>query len=204
MNQRDHRFLESDSKELCLHGVLGNETTLPRSLHGCRVVEIQLTPLVWERASLLLTAQACESPAGWADWGICSTKGLPSRLGMSLFFRRAPPIHCFYINFNSSSARRTAFTVRKCPTLGAFVQSQDYLCLTRSVFASGMRSLVWPLWSPATWMCEVRWAAAAGTLGEPGVHVCCLESGMMPSENTYWRQPEWADLYLCGLCLQTA
>lgn len=93
---------------------------------------------------------------------------------------------------------------RNVPLWRAFVQSQDYPYLTRSVFASGMHSLVWPLRSPATWMRQVLQAAAAGTLCEPGVQVCCLERGTVPSENTYWGQPEWADLCLCGLCLQTA
>lgn len=41
MNQRERPFLESDSKELCLHGVLGNETiALPCSVHTCKLLEI--------------------------------------------------------------------------------------------------------------------------------------------------------------------
>lgn len=141
MNQWEHPFLESNSKELCLHGVLGNETfALLCSLHRCRLLEIKLSCPGWESASLLPSAQASVSVqvrAPWAEQTQTSValKGLPKRLRMSSFFRYPPCIQCFYINFSLLSSFRTTFIVQKGTPCGAFLQSQGYGYLTVSVFA---------------------------------------------------------------------
>lgn len=93
-------------------------------------------------------------------------KGCPNALfGMSLFFRHAYSIQCFYNDFSLYSAFRTTITVQERSPFGALVQGQVDIFLTLSVFEVGMCSLVCQRpRSPALWMCQVLQAPAGASL----------------------------------------
>lgn len=207
MNQREHPFLESDSKELCLHGVLGNETfALPCSLHRCRLLEIQLTVLGWEGASLLLTAQACVSVLVRAQWGeetqaSVALKGLPYLMVGNVL---SSDIHLVF----SASTLTLACLLhlephsqcRNVTPLGHLSKPRVHLPL--SVWRwDVLPGVATDLGHQPSGCARSFRLQQVPSVCEPGVQVCCLDIGML-SEGVYWRQPEWA-VCLHSWCPQT-